>query len=161
IHLANILGQEINKKDGLTGENALGKLDTQSFLEMPATFQRILYAIDPALLQEALQCSVIDSGKLRVKMALVEALSVQWMESRYSSTMTVGDTVMRLAAYGINDDEIFRIIEKMKNDNKGAEQNKTPAGIAIQSIRRFTDDWRTQTKRVYSRMHKPGYGAIS
>lgn len=153
ITIANILGRQLNKKYGLTGEQKLNDLDTNTLLELPAAFQRILYAIDPELLEQAVSGPATNGNELRAKMVYLEALSAQWQDHRNRYSQSLGDAVMRLIASGLSLRETTQIVNRLR-DSKSR--------VAVSSLRRIVNQ-HPNIKRGHAatRLHKPGYGAAS
>ena len=155
VKIANILSPDLNQREGLTGDQSLEPLEEQGYSDLPAAFQRILFAINPRYLHEATAGSIKDTNsQLRLVMVYIEALAQQWTDyQKLKPGLSVGDYVLRLNAKGYSAQEITSQIESISS---GRPDRKASDHMAT-----VISDPNTKKSRVVFKRFKPGYGVIS
>ncbi len=154
IHVANELTKQLNHYEGLVGDQLLPQLDTSDLTELPIAFQRILYAMDPALLRVAAsdEIPLRQAPNLRKQMVYIEALSGQWRDLTRVPGPTVGDYVLRMQSLGWKPDTIRRHLEDLEH------RSPDPASSKLAAI---SKDPRTNRSHVAAERQRSGYGYIS
>ena len=95
------INKQLNEKYGLTNDQELHLLDRNDLTELPAAYQRILFAMDPKLLEKATALVPIEAASIpRRRMIYIEALSGQWRDLDRIPGPTIGDYVLRMYAQG-------------------------------------------------------------
>lgn len=154
-HLANLITPQINQREGLLGEKQLSLLEGVEFSKIPQVFQRLLIAIDPKLLVEALNESILTTNsQLRLRMAYIEMLGIQLSDSETAAVMTVGDAIMRLSSSGMSAAEIENFIRDHQKGSVGKV-------IGITAIRDVASHWRLRLQHVRYNVSRSGYGLKS
>jgi hypothetical protein len=153
IHVANIVAVQLNKQHNLTGDQQLQQFDRNDIAELPAAFQRILYAMNPKLLEQATALVPFTSApQLRRRMIYIEALSGQWRDLERITGPTIGDYVLQMYARGQRAEAIQQGLQLLAEGSPD-KLNSRFRGIA--------QDPRTKQKRVVSERQRPGHGVIS
>src|SRR3989344_8527749 len=118
VKIANILTPDLNEREGLVGEQALEPLQEDGYVDLPAAFQRILFAINPRFLREATEGSIKETNsQLRLVMVYIDALAQQWTDyQKLQPGLSVGDYVLRLNANGYSSPEIADQLEAISTD---------------------------------------------
>ncbi|HLC91787.1 MAG TPA: hypothetical protein VJC09_01930 [Candidatus Saccharimonadales bacterium] len=155
VKIANILTPDLNEREGLVGEQALEPLQEDGYVDLPAAFQRILFAINPRFLREATEGSIKETNsQLRLVMVYIDALAQQWTDyQKLQPGLSVGDYVLRLNANGYSSPEIADQLEAISTDR--------PDRKASDHIANVIRDPNTRKSRVIFERSRPGYGVIS
>jgi hypothetical protein len=159
LELANIITKQLNKLPELQPylpAEGLPKLRENDLANLPAAYQRLLFAINPRLLATAIDMSkpLDQASELRKEMILLDTLAIQWLDHLNVHVPTLGDYVMRLVAQGFSDAEITTKVaaaRKQRPDKK--------ATLHFQEVQRHNPN--TRPSHVFYNRRKAGYGVIS
>ncbi len=112
IHLSNIIIPQISRWGILIGEAELVEFDRNEIKDVPLALQRVLFAIDPSILKEAMETPLADKSDLRMRMVYINALMNQIADYRKVQVgPPIGDFVLRLISIGYDPD---RVAEKLQ-----------------------------------------------
>lgn len=153
IIIANAVTDQLNVREMFAGDKQLPKLNDQKLEELPMALQRILFAIDEALLREATEGSIFEGTDLRKRMAYLEALANQWRDHTQKQYFVVGDFVMQLTSMGYTPEQISTLVSEAQAGRPDTKATRHYKGVQ--------QDWRTRTSHVFSRKRRAGYGVIS
>lgn len=158
IIIANALTPQLNdqmsRDMGDTNFEPLQTLDTKQMDNLLPAFDRVIYAIDPAMLNDMVTPRPLEeSSDLRLKAIYLEALMQQWEDHGKETQQTIGDFVMRQLALGLSSAQISDKIARL--DRRHPDDR---ASRHYQAVRR---DNLTRSTRVDWNKKRRGYGVIS